>query len=279
MSERKTETLADHIVKSRIQPIEKPSATDNVKQPITTQKTFTTEPKIPKKHGNWRSIENCKAFMYELFRKNLRKCSYDTLVFEFINFFGTNDTRTVERYLGRPERIGKDAASTKIIRMNRISGKIAQFDYFNERRIRAKKGLLDILGWILKLKDDTVLINHEVMSYYTKQTSLQELESSHKNDESREVSKAKMCVSNLLGGENELEVSERDSIEVEREKKEVIDSAHTCRIGADYASKHTQYALTPEESAILNAVPCEEPDRGKVTYRVRGHESEGEKLK
>jgi hypothetical protein len=264
MSERKTETLDQHIIKSIIQPIQKPAATDNVRRPTITQKTFTTEPKIPKKRGNWRSIENGKAFMYELFRKNLRKCSYHTLVFEFVNFFGTNDTRTVERYLGRPEQVERHTASTKVVRMNRMSGKVAVFDYFNERRLPAKKGLLDIQGWILKLKDGTILINHEVMSYYTKQTSLQEAESPHKNEESRDVSKAKMCVSSLLGGEDKLEVSKRGSIEVEREKKEeVIDSTHTCKIGVDYASKHTRYALTPEESAILNAVPCEEPDRAK----------------
>jgi len=262
MSERKTETLDQHIIRSIIQPIQKPAATDNVRRPTTTQKTFTTEPKIPKKRGNWRSIENGKAFMYELFRKNLRKCSYHTLVFEFVNFFGTNDTRTVERYLGRPEQVERHKGSTKVVRMNRMSGKVAVFDYFNERRLSAKKGLLDIQGWITKLKDGTVVINHEVMSYYTKQMKLK-VAIPLQEDERSEASKDKMCVSGLLRGEDELEVSKRDGIEAETKKKEVIDSLHTCKIGADYASKHTTYALTPEESTILNAVPSEEPDRGK----------------
>jgi len=248
--------------------------------------------------------------MFQLFRKNLKKCSYDTLVFEFVSFFGSNESRAVERYLGRPQRIERDAGKTKVIRMNRTSGRIAQFDYYNERRLPAKKGLLDILGWILKLRDGTVLINHEVMSYYTRQVKL-EPAISLQEDESSEASKDKMCVSSLLdredsssddverSKENHAELHPRQGVEhgclstnietkesIEREIKEeeVIDSTHTCKYGADYASKHIEYALTPseqvnhkvnplltpEEEAILNAKPvASEPDRAKVAWHSR----------
>jgi hypothetical protein len=269
-------------------------------------KSFRTAPTFSRKRGNWRSIQNAKAFMFQLFRKNLKKCSYDTLVFEFVSFFGSNESRTVERYLGRPERIERDAGKTKVIRMNRTSGRIAQFDYYNERRLPAKKGLLDILGWILKLKDGTVLINHEVMSYYTRQVKL-EPAIPLQEDESSEASKDKMCVSSLReekhnqgilqGKELEktvlevvstpnLEATER--IVTERKEEEDIDSTHTCKYGADYASKHIEYALTPseqlnhkvnphltpEEEAILNAKPvASKPDRAKVTWTSRKESS------
>ena len=249
---------------------------------VVISKAFTTEAKIPKKRGNWRSIENAKAFMYWMFTRNLQKCRYETLVWSFVNFFGTNDKRTVERYLGRPEQTIHSSGTTSMVRLNRTSGKTAQFQYFNTKRIPGKKGLLDILNWITKLKDkdNTVLIHHEVMDYYTKQITLQEPEIFYKNDESLEASKDNVCVSSLYEKEDRgilqgkefektvLEVVSTPNIETKEKKKEeeVIDSTHTCIIGVNYASKHTRYALTPEEEAILTAKPCEEPDRAKIRW-------------
>jgi len=146
-----------------------------------TLKSFTTEPKFRRflKRGAFISLNRALEFMKHLWELKLKNVSYETLEFEFIQFFGSNDKRTVERYLGRPERIERDMGLTKVVRMNRQSGKTAQFEYFNERRIPAKKGLLEILGYITRIKEGKETrfrINHEAMPYYTVQTTLQERE-------------------------------------------------------------------------------------------------------
>jgi len=146
-----------------------------------TLKTFTTEPKFRRflKRGAFISLNRALEFMKHLWDLRLKDVSYDTLEFEFINYFGSNDKRTVERYLGRVERIDVSTGLSKVVRMNRQSGKIAQFEYLNERRLPAKKGLLEILGYITRYKEGKETrfrINHEAMPYYTVQTTLKEHE-------------------------------------------------------------------------------------------------------
>jgi hypothetical protein len=116
------------------------------------------------------------AFMEYLFEEGFRdRMSYKALKTQFILFFGTNDKRTVERYIGRPGGVKCYGGSTRIFRMNRLSGKIAQFDYFNERRVPAKKGLMEYLGFISIMEDGIVVLHHEGLPYFTRQVSLEEV--------------------------------------------------------------------------------------------------------
>jgi len=175
-----------------------------------TLKSFTTEPKFRRflKRGAFISLNRAIEFMKHLWDLKLKNVSYETLEFEFIQFFGSNDKRTVERYLGRPERIHRDMGLSKVVRLNRQSGKTAQFEYFNERRLPAKKGLLEILGYITRYKqgnETRFRINHEVMEYYTVQTTLTEQEpqetetaySLQELKESSEVSKEDLRVCSI----------------------------------------------------------------------------------
>jgi len=229
----------------------------------STLKSFTTEPKFRRflKRGAFISLNRAIEFMKHLWDLKLKNVSYETLEFEFISYFGSNDKRTVERYLGRPERIQRDVGLSKVVRMNRQSGKIAQFEYMNERRIAAKKGLLEILGYITRIKEGRETrfrINHEAMPYYTVQTVLQE-------QEEREVSKEDLRVCSLYE-ETHSQINDKggESREGGKEKKEeVIDSTHTnqtsVKVNADFPSIHGKLelkcSLTEEEMAILTAKP------------------------
>ena len=175
---------------------------------LVISKAFTTEPKFRRflKRGAFISQNRAVMFMEHLWELKLKDASYETLEFEFIRFFGTNDKRTVERYIGRPEKVDVSTGQSKIVRLNRQSGKIAQFDYLNERRLPAKKGLLEILGHITRYKvsnETRFRINHEVMPYYTVQTTLTEHEpqetaySLQELKESSEVSKEDLRVCSI----------------------------------------------------------------------------------
>jgi len=139
-------------------------------------KAFTTNPKTRRHTGSGCiSRDRAMAFMEYLFERGFRgRLSYEALRLQFVLFFGTNDSRTVERYIGRPERVERYGGDAKVVRLNRMSGKVAHFEYFNERRLREKKGLMEILGYISILKDGTVILHHEGMPYYTSQVSLDE---------------------------------------------------------------------------------------------------------
>jgi hypothetical protein len=130
-------------------------------------------------------------FMEHLWELKLKDCSYETLEYEFIQRFGTNEPRTIKRYLGTPEQLVKSQGSTKMMRMNRQSGKVAVFEYYNEKRIPAKKGLMEILGFITRYKqgnETRFRINHETMPYYTQQTTINEHQKTENNQESKEES-------------------------------------------------------------------------------------------
>jgi hypothetical protein len=161
-------------------------------------KSFTTAPKT-RKHGYLVSLDRAQAFMEHLRNLGLKKCSYSTLEFEFIQFFGTNEPRTLERYLGRLEK-NLSYGSANLVRVNQTSGKVAQFHYANRRRILAKKGLLEILGYITRIqegKETLFQIHHENMPYFTEQTSLEFAVSLPEVNECSDVIKDKMCACSL----------------------------------------------------------------------------------
>jgi len=273
-------------VKREVQPVTDLGQLQNI--------AFTTQPKTRRHLTRGAFISGTRAaeFMKHLWEVKLRKsCSYDTLKWEYVNYFGTNDARTVERYIGRPEQtIMSRGAST--VRINRTSGKIACFDYSNNRKTCRRQGLLENLGYLtlkqeekniqegmFKLKKKTgnwiVVLHHETMSYYTEQTVFEPVNSLQESEECSEFSKDEMCVSSLsennyseslspregVGGETVLEVSpkveatERTLDREIKKEEEVIDSAHTNQSSESEAGKEAQTytELTSEALQLLKA--------------------------
>jgi len=191
--DEKQTKLSEHIVKSIIQPIsERPS--------------FTTEPKNGRRKPNKTSIslEKAKVFMEHLWSKGLKECSYETLEYEFIQCYGTNESRVLARYLGTPARTIRYGGSS-VVRLNRVDGKVAHFEYQNMRTTQCKKGLLEFLGFVSKKKGDRFVLHHELFAYCSRQASIDNL-----------------CVSSI-----EAEESERLGLEAgEKKEEEVIDSTH-----------------------------------------------------
>jgi hypothetical protein len=241
--------------------------------------SFTTEPKFRRflKRGGFISLNRAVEFMKHLWELKLKNVSYETLEFEFIQFFGSNDKRTIERYLGRAERIERNTGVTKIMRVNRLSGKMAQFEYMNERRIPAKKGLLEILGYATRVKvnnETRYILHHELMPYYTVQTTLQEhepqetvnLQQEHERegqDSKEDLRVCNLCINpssnceakgewgKLPNVENNIEVSPEtkrgDMGGEKKEEEEVIDSTHTnqtsVKVNANFPSIHGKVEL------------------------------------
>jgi hypothetical protein len=150
--------LSDHIVKSIVKPVE--------------SKPFTTEPKSGRRKpkGIRVSLERAKIFMEHLYSKGLRECSYETLEFEFIQCFGTNEQRVLVKYLGRPART-LHYGSYSVLRVNKVNGKVAHFEYQNLRKVEAKRGLLEVLGFVSK-KGERYVLHHELLPYCSKQKSI-----------------------------------------------------------------------------------------------------------
>jgi len=222
-------------------------------------KTFSTSPKFRRRvKPRCISGKRAKLFMEHLWRKGIRECSYKRLVIEFVQFFETNDKRVIEKYLGRPEKIERHSA-TSVVRMNRLTGKIAHFQYSNERRIPGKKGLMEILGYISILDEEHVLIHHDFMPYYTKQVKLEEVSPLpfKKNNACEGVSgviKKDLCVCSIEAGERKTTHSLSNPPNPPKggnkkeKKEEVIDCTHTNLFISKYASRHTEYALDFLES-------------------------------
>lgn len=269
--------------------------------------TFTTEPKT-RRHltrGAFISGNRAAEFMQHLWEVGLKKlCRYEVLEFEFIQFFGTNDKRTIERYIGRPEQTIRSKGSSTV-RINRTSGKVALFDYSNNRKICRKQGLLENLGYItLKQEERSIeqgtyrltqktglwiaVLHHERMSYYTEQTTLETANLVPEVKEESDSSIDEMCVSGLLeekdnqgflqGKECEktvlevvsptnIETVETNSIEVEK-KEEVIDSTHTNQSSeSEHIPNMHGYGLAPEAETLLRARSLRtEPDRSKTNF-------------
>lgn len=194
--------------------------------------------------------------MKHLFDIKLSKCSYETLRFEFENCFGTNDDRTVIRYIGRPKETIRSSGSS-MVRINRASGRVAPFEYMNTRRVSKKTGLMERLGYItlkpeelnieqgaIKLSRKTenwiVIIHHERMSYYTKQVPLEVANPLPEMKESNNSSNVTVCVSTLSANPSLIDEAEgvrEPALEdkcgegslTKVEKEEVIDDTHTSR--------------------------------------------------
>ncbi len=147
---------------------------------VTQEIIFTTEPKKRRRVRQFPSGTNCKAFMRYLWDRGLRKtCRYDTLEFEFTQFFRTNDTRTVTRYIGRPPQKKETSGIAEIHRQNIRTANVALYRYRNTLRLMRKKGLMEKLGLITfyeqkmyKKKEWRVLLHHETQPYFTEQQHL-----------------------------------------------------------------------------------------------------------
>jgi hypothetical protein len=157
--------------------------------------------------------------MNHLWTIKLSKCSYSTLRFEFENFFGTNDSRTVESYIGRPPGIVHSRPGQSV-RINRQTGKVAIFDYSNDRHVSFKRGLLQTLGYMTLEPEEQVAeqgavrirartrnwiarIHHERMVYYTEQATLQDAYPIPEVNGDSGRSNDSVCACSVLGEETD----------------------------------------------------------------------------
>jgi len=219
--------------------------------------------------------------MFSLFLKGLKKCSYETLEFEFIHFFGSNEKRSIERYLGRLEQ-NLSYGSANMTRVNQTSGKVAMFHYSNKRKVLGKKGLLEILGYVSRVREGNetkFILHHENMPYYTEQVTLESAVSIPEVNENN-ITKDKMCVSSLLvenlnqdilrnegGGGGTLDCESPHNIEIEKKEEEVIDSTHT--------NLKTNVILLEDEAKRISDLENTFAElHKKVRLCQHGHESE-----
>jgi hypothetical protein len=209
---------------------------------LTVERTFTNKPQIRRKQYLV-SKTRAKKFMFWLWQKGLKKCSYSTLEFEFIQFFGTNESRTLTRYIGQQKQIIRSNNST-MQRINYNSGKVANFSYLNKRTIHKKRGLLDILGYITPQEDGTFKLNHERFSYYLKQLLL----NANPQPESESgVSIPEMCVCSNAKGIHQ-NVEQVTNVEM---RERVIDTAHT-----NQSSESIQSMPKKHDTCISEHIKC-----------------------
>jgi len=197
--DEKQTRLSQHIVKSIVHPI--------FKEP-SSRTTFTNKPKSGRRKPNKTSVslERAKLFMEHLWSKGLKECSYGTLEFEFIQCFGTNEPRVLARYLGQPKRTIHSGGSS-VVRLNRINGKVAHFEYQNMRTTQCKRGLLEILGFVTQEERGRFTLHHERFPYYSWQVSIDNL-----------------CVRSIEAAERKAAgLRDRGG----KKEEEVIDSTHT----------------------------------------------------
>jgi len=223
-------------------------------EPTETQtekpKPFTTEPKKRKHLKQSISGQRAKHFMEQLWRKGLKKCSYETLKFEFILCFETNDPRVIQKYIGRPNGTKRYSGSS-VVRQNRNSGDLAFFMYSNKREIEAQIGLMEILGYIVvDKKTGLCILHHEHFHYFRKQETLNDplknafFKLRDKGDNVK-VSKQDLCVRSI-GVSKRLHVLDDGGEEGEkRERERVIDYTHTNpanpRLNLTWRSKNEAY--------------------------------------
>jgi hypothetical protein len=158
--DEKQTKLSEHIVKSIV-------------QPISEKQSFTTEAKSGRRKPNKTSVtlERAKLFMEHLWSKGLKECSYETLEYEFIQCYGTNEHEVLEKYLGKPKRT-IHYGGCSVVRLNKVNGKVAHFEYQNTRTIQHKKGLLEILGFVTQEEGGRFILNHSCFPYCKKQISI-----------------------------------------------------------------------------------------------------------
>jgi len=262
----------------------------------TAQTTFTTKPKT-RRHGHFISIDYAQDFMRHLWESKWNWCMYKALVHKFIVYFGTNDERILKKYLGRPKET-REYGATSVVRLNRISGNVAHFQYSNRRKLKPKIGLMEKLGYItLDKKTGKCVIHHERMSYYTRQTTLHEsappFSPPLKFHERVESSIDNVCVTPIASLKGEAEEFEKPALEEtciegfscsgevgKKEEEEVIDRTRTSILTSKYATnmpleqQHEQPQNPQVENPDLkfldllaHAVPLScEPDRATVEW-------------
>jgi len=266
-----------------------------------TISVFTNQPKTRRRVGP-RCVSRDRAinFMEYLWEQGFRdRLSYEALKLQFILFFGTNDNRTVERYIGRPKVKKRSSGLAHVMRLNRNKGTVACFTYSNFMELSRKKGLMEILGYISILEDGTVILHHEVMPYYTKQVKLEEVcnnevsnrevfsrSSNQEVNESSDSSILNLCVHPLCGsqgragegegapttaGDGNKETTENKGKE---KKEEVIDSTHTNsylypNMNREFYDKDTEHReLVPYLKRLLSAKPFDEEPNGATVLKA-----------
>jgi len=217
-----------------------PSLTfDLPEKPQTELTNFTTEPKTRRylTRGAFISAHRAVDFMETLYRKGLKECSWKTLRYEFVQTFQTNDPKTLDKYLGHPEETVRSSAQS-MVRQNRNSGTVAHFMYSNQRVIKAKKGLLEDLGYVTR-EGNRYILHHENFGYSTEQVTLETAIPLPEVNEESKQSNDNLRTRSLLGendnqpilqgkgnGETVLEVSPIEEVVAERKEEEDIDSTH-----------------------------------------------------
>ena len=193
---------------------------------LSKQTAFTTSPKTRRHIRHSVSGKRAKDFMEHLWRVGFNRCKYKALAIQFIQFFGTNDERTMTKYLGRPEKtVRHDGNAT--LRIKRGGGH-ALFSYSNTRKVKPKTGLMETLGYItLNKKTSWVKIHHEQMSYCTEQRKLEEFPPAtplSRSNECKSIIKD-YCVRPIGQGVNASSFA--GSLERERKKEEEDIIEHT----------------------------------------------------
>lgn len=163
-------------------------------------------------------------------------------------YFGTQATRSIRKM----QRIARYATGTTSFKGIEIS-----------QDIPSKKGYFEILGMAtfeLRGKTWFMILNREPL--------VPEIVSQHKEDHACEESIKDFSLSPFLQGK---ECEKTDLEVVSLNDKETMENKQTTTYRSRerklYASEHITYALSPEESAILNAKRVDsEPDRAKVSW-------------
>lgn len=202
------------------------------------ERPFSTSPKIRRHKKHCISLTRLKRFMHHLFKQHLTECSYDTLQYEFIQHFGTNEPRVIARYIGKAEKIVRYPGAD-VVRIKDQST-VAQFHYTNTRRVKAEKGLIEILGYATQEVKGRYTLHHELFSYSYAQETLPTLSQEGDYDS---IQTNNVCVHPHGLSEHHIAVSVMDAPSKghvssdERKEEEDIDNTHICR-HIRYASKH-----------------------------------------
>ena len=187
------------------------------------ERPFTTEPKT-RRHAAFTSGYRLADYMFHLWSKQLKDCCYEVLKLEWIQWSGSNEPRTILRYLGRPEEIIRSKGSANILRQNINSGKIASFNYFNTRRVPAINGLIEILGYATRYKkgkETRFKLHYESFSWATIQENLPKYST---ESEGVEGSIDNVCVCSVCGVEGKVSEVSIEAEEIgknEREEREL----------------------------------------------------------
>lgn len=176
------------------------------------EQIFTTEPKIQRRR-NQASISGnrCRIFMEYLWRHGLKtECEYQALKVNFIICFETNDVRTITKYIGRPKLTVTYEAKMFRQKTNAGESSTARFYYDHTKTQKAKKGLMEYLGYIGLDKDTGhVILHHETFDYYTTQIQLPPASPLQEDDECVR-SKEDLCACPIgLENKTDREVVER----------------------------------------------------------------------